>query len=212
MKKTMFALLALSMLVLMAACNKHESYADQKKRERTTITNYVKTKGIKVLSESDFAANGYVTDVSKNEYVQFDKNGVYMQIVSNGCGEKIKEGETATVLCRFSETNIMGDSLQLTNNVMYYSALMEKMTVQNTSGTFTASFDVSSSLMYQVYGSTSVPTGWLVPLTYIKIGRPASADEQIAKVRLIVPHDSGQSSATQRVYPCFYEISYERGI
>jgi hypothetical protein len=212
MKKTVFSLLALCLLLLVSACNNHETYADQKKKERTAITNYVKTQNIKVLSEADFAAQGYTTDVNKNEYVQFDKNGVYMQIVNNGCGEVIKDGETVTVLCRFSETNIMTDSLQLTNNVMYYSSVMERMMVQNTKGTFTASFDPSSSLMYQIYSSTSVPTGWLVPLTYIKIGRPSAPGEQIAKVKLIVPHDSGQASATQRVYPCLYEITYERGL
>ena len=34
-------------------------------------------------------------------------------------------------------------------------------------------------------------------------------DEGIAKVRLIVPHSEGHTSATTNVYPCFYEILYQ---
>ncbi|MBO5633018.1 MAG: DUF4827 family protein, partial [Aeriscardovia sp.] len=110
-------------------------------------------------------------------------------------------------LCRFYETNLLTDSLQLSNNVQAYAHYVDKMTVTNSSGTFSATF--VSGVMSSVYG-TSVPTGWLVPLTYIKVGRP-SANEQTAFVKLIVPHDSGQSYAVQYVYPCLYEIYYERG-
>ena len=81
----------------------------------------------------------------------------------------------------------------------------------NTSGTFTASFDTNMSVMYQAYGSASVPGGWLVPFTYIDLGRPETADQEIAKVRLIVPAAQGQAYATQTVYPCLYDITYKRG-
>lgn len=85
------------------------------------------------------------------------------------------------------------------------------MTVKNTSGTFSGTFDKESSLMYNTYSSTAVPSGWLVPLTYIKLGRPASETDEIAKVKLIVPHSMGQSNASQNVYPCMYEITYQQG-
>ena len=89
------------------------------------------------------------------------------------------------------------------------------MSVTNTSGTFTASFDPTSSVMYQVYGrssgSTQVPNGWLSPLPYIKVGRPLSADDRIARVRIIVPSTEGTYAATMSVYPCLYDITYERG-
>ena len=62
--------------------------------------------------------------------------------------------------------------------------------------------------MYAAYSSTSVPKGWLVPLSYIKVGRQFSED-QISKVRLIVPHSEGHANATSSVYPCFYEITYQ---
>ena len=65
--------------------------------------------------------------------------------------------------------------------------------------------------MYRIYQSASVPAGWLVPLTYINLGRPINEGDEIAKVRLIVPHTQGQAYASQNVYPCLYDITYERG-
>jgi len=67
-------------------------------------------------------------------------------------------------------------------------------------------------LMYLAYSSTSVPAGWLVPLTYINIGRPLKDGDEIAKVKIIVPHSEGQSYASEYVYPCYYKITYMRGI
>ena len=81
------------------------------------------------------------------------------------------------------------------------------MQVSRTSGTFSASF--LSGIMYMVY-SSSVPAGWLVPLTYIKVGRPQSMDEQCAKVRLIVPHSQGHASASSNVKPYYYVITFQR--
>lgn len=134
-----------------------------------------------------------------------------MQIVREGCGEKIKNGETTTVLCRFSEKNIMTDTLQLTNDVLQFASIVDKMSVTNNSGTFTGSFISGESIMASFYGSTSVPGGWLVPLTYIKVGRPENDGDEIAKVKLIVPHTQGHTYASSGVYPCYYIITYERG-
>lgn len=193
-----------------SACSHHETYADKKKKERSAILQYIAKEGINVISEETFTANGFKTDVSRNEFVLFQSNGVYMQIIEEGCGEKLQEGETATVLCRFTETNIMGDSIQLSNQTLLYSSLVDKMTVENTSGSFTASFLSGQSLMYLAYGTASVPAGWLVPFTYINLGRPVNENDKIAKVRLIVPHTQGQSYASQSVYPCHYDLTYER--
>ena len=64
--------------------------------------------------------------------------------------------------------------------------------------------------MSYTHSSTSVPAGWLVPLTYVNIGRPVEDDDEIAKVRLIVPHSQGTVDASSSVFPCYYEITYER--
>ena len=46
---------------------------------------------------------------------------------------------------------------------------------------------------------------------YIKVGRPSTPDEKIAKVNIIVPHTQGHYYASMNVYPCLYTITYERG-
>ena len=211
MRKISLLLLALVGIVLFTACNNDETYADQKKKERSAINSYLANEKIKVITEDEFYANDSTTDVSKNEFVLFESTGVYMQIVRKGCGEAIKDGENTSVLCRFTERNLLTDSIQLSNDVLAYSSLVEKMNVKRSSGQYTASFVAGSSIMYSAYGSTSVPSGWLVPLAYINLGRPASATDQVAKVRIIVPHTQGQQYATQNVYPCLYDITYERG-
>lgn len=198
--------------VAFVGCNKSETYADQLERQTEAINAYIVRSGINVISEEQFAAQGNTTDVSQNQYVLFSSSGVYMQIVEKGTGEPIKRGETATVLCRFSERNLMTDSLQLSNQFLVYSSLVDKIFVTNTSGTFRASFDPSSSLMYNVYRSTSVPSGWLVPMPYIGLGRLNSSDARLAHVRLIVPSQQGQLNATQAVYPTLYDITMQRGL
>jgi hypothetical protein len=200
-----------AVLIAFMACHDSETYADQKDRERDAINAYIVKKGINPISEKQFEQQGYTTNLERNEYVLFDATGVYMQIVRKGCGEKLKDGEAATLLCRFTEYNILGDSVQLSNENLYYSGIVDKISVRNTSGTFTASFDTGSSLMARTYSSASVPQGWLVPLTYINIGRPQTADDEVAKVNIIVPHTQGQYYATQNVIPCAYEITYQRG-
>lgn len=203
---------ALALLcVLCASCKKYETYAEQKEHEVDAIKSYIAKKGIKVITESEFFAKDSMTDASKNEYVLFNSSGVYMQIVNKGCGSKIKNKETVKVLCRFSERNVVTDSLRLSSVPRY----TENMIVTNNNSTFTASF-VSSltevSLMTSAYGSTSVPSGWLVPFSYIKVGRPAKENEQVAEVNLIIPHTQGHSYASQNVTPYFYNISFQRGL
>ena len=81
-----------------------------------------------------------------------------------------------------------------------------KLTISGDS--YSASFTRSDSYsMYGMYGTVAVPSGWLIPLRYLKPGR-TNDSEKIARVKLIVPHSEGTSSATQSVYPCFYELTY----
>lgn len=212
MKTLKFLALTLIAIVALASCSDSETYADMKKKERSAINRYIANQKIKVISEDVFNAQNQTTNVDKNEWVLFEGTGVYMQIVREGCGKKLESGKTEKLLCRFNEYNILesDSSLQCTN-IISYNWLVEKMTVKNTSGTFSGTFDKKSSLMYNTYKSTAVPSGWLVPLTYIKLGIPASATDEIAKVKLIVPHSMGQSNASQKVYPCMYEITYQLG-
>ena len=133
-----------------------------------------------------------------------------MQIVRKGTGKPIGDGEKPTmVLCRFDEYNLLTDSLQLSNNVLIYAGDYDKFSVKNTSGTYSASFVYG--VMMTWYKSSSVPAGWLAPLPYINIGRQDSEDSEVAKVNIIVPHTQGHKSASAGVYPCYYEITYQRG-
>ena len=114
------------------------------------MNDYIIKHSINVITEEMFEKQGFTTDVTKNQYVLFKNTGVYMQIVDKGTGRAIQQGETATVLCRFREDNLLKDTLQLTNNVLYFGGKVDKMSVTNTSGTYTASFDPSSSVMYLI--------------------------------------------------------------
>ena len=211
MKKLTYLFLFVVGVTLFSACRDQQTYADQKNRERAAINKYLVDSAVNVISEDQFKAQNYTTDVSKNQFVLFQSNGIYMQIVRKGSGRPIREGEHLRVLCRFTERNLLTDSVQV-SNVLYplYTRFVETMDIVNRSGTMTGSFDKTSSLMYTFYGTTTVPTAWLAPLTYLNIGRWDDTGHEIAKVRVIVPHDVGQSNAVSAVYPCLYDITYQR--
>lgn len=223
MKKTLSIFCFLVALAsLISSCSDYETYADKRKKENAAISQFISrdletakelmSQPINVISETDFENAGCVTDTTKNQYVLFETSGVYMQILRQGCGKKIESGDQANVLVRFDEYNLLGDSLQLSNvnPRSTYTFNPDKMMVINSYGTFTGIF-TSSSYMTSVYSSTSVPSGWLIPLRYVNVGRPANEKETIAKVRIIVPSSEGQSAASSYTYPCFYELTYERG-
>lgn len=209
------------------SCSKDETYAEQKEKERNAIKGFI-SQGINVVSDGDtilrvlpitviseeqFHAQDSTTDLSRNEYVLFNGTGVYMQIVRKGVGPKLESGQSKQVIARYTEFNIMLDSIQSSNEVLYFSATPDIINISNSYGTFTASFnttDYRPGAMYSFYKSTEVPAGWLVPFTYIHIGRQGKQDDEIAKVRLIVPHTQGTSSARESVYPCFYELTFQQ--
>lgn len=222
MKSKTIAALLLGVVLILCSCQDYETYGDKKAKEREAISRFLSQQNIKVISETTFKEQGETTDTTANEYVYLNRNGVYMQIRRKGCGDKLEEGKTATVLCRFVEYNILADSMLVRNDIPYFiynsylgqvidcSQYVDKMSVLRSGTTFTASF-LAGGMMYMYHStSTSVPTGWLVPLNYINIGRPDKEGEETAKVRLIVPHSQGTADASSSVYPCFYEIQYEQ--
>ncbi len=192
--------------LVFVACNDYETYGDKKDKERSAINGFIKVRGINVISETEFHAKGDVTDTAKNEYVYLDNNGVYMQVVHKGYGTPLQDGEHVTLAIRFSELCIM-DSTLLENTTLPYDP--DFMIVERTGNNYTALY-TTTSLMYQAYGSTSVPVGLIAPFPYINVGRETDATNHIAHVRLIVPHSKGHSYASSYVYPYYYEISYQR--
>ena len=194
-------------VMLLASCSKEETYAEQRERELSSISDFISKNNIKVISEQQFAEQGYTTE--EDQYVAFSNTGVYMNIIDNGPakGTILANGNSEDVLVRYSERNLKGDSIQTTNRLPLYANLCDKFSVRNNSGTFIARFIYGRMLNY--YSSTTVPGGWLVPLKYIRLGRLTEDDDHYATVRLIVPHDQGTTSASTGVYACFYYMEYQ---
>ena len=65
MGKIKLALLACAALFTLMSCDDTESYADQKKKERSAIRSYIAKENIKVITEKEFHAQDSTTDVSK---------------------------------------------------------------------------------------------------------------------------------------------------
>lgn len=219
-------LLLLAIGFVLQSCNDDETYGDKRKREDKQIKAFLSTGvqikntegskymlnvpgSIKVISEGEFERNDSTTDVTANEYVYFEQSGVYMQIVHKGTGSKIKDGEQLEVVTRYVEYNIAGDSIQSTNLITSYEMKPDIMRVSNNSGTFTGTF--MQGAMSDTYSSQAVPAGWLIPLTYVNVGRLDAEDAYLAEVNLIVPSTQGHANASSNVYPCFYHITYQRG-
>lgn len=230
MKNFLFAMIAFAAVLSFAACNDSETYKDMRDRELDSISSFLRKENIKVISEDEFTRrwndNQRLTDTAKNnnEWVLFNSNGIYMQVIDQGCGDYIKKGETADVLVRFDEYNLSyaaemsNKCLTLSNNVPAYSYYVDKMSVTNTSGTFTGSFvNPKASLMALTYNSSytgissTVPSGWLIPFSWVKIGRPKTDDDRIAHIRLLVPHSYGTTSASGSVQACVYDMTLQKG-
>ena len=72
MKKLVF--LFLSLLTagsLFQACDDSKTYAEMLEDEKNAVSQFIKDSAIHVISEEQFKANGYCTDLDKNEYVAF---------------------------------------------------------------------------------------------------------------------------------------------
>lgn len=197
------------------SCNNGKTYAEMKEEEADAINKFILENDIKVISEKEFIENDTVT--AENEFVLFDKSGVYMNIQYRGDGKILEEGRY-NISSRFVEICIkdvpdMGVNAGDTINGNKYSPYSENFLLTVGSSTsYSASFtDQAQSAMYERYSTSAVPNGWLVPFAYLKMKSYISAppSDKIARVRLIVPHSEGTSLATQYVYPCYYEITYD---
>ena len=94
MKRYLFLLIAIA--AVLASCNDYETYGDKKEKERNAIDKFISDRNITVISEEQFNNQGQKTNVEKNEFVKLTKNGVYLQIVREGCGGQVKDGDAAT--------------------------------------------------------------------------------------------------------------------
>ena len=121
--------------------------------------------------------------------------GLVFQSCNNGKTYAEMKEEEREAIKRFIEREDI--------NVISFEQFQEQdstTNVKSLSATFT------EGIMYNTYGTPYVPSGWLIPFNYIKVGREISGR---SKIRLIVPHSEGQSDASASVYPCYYEITYQ---
>lgn len=117
------------------SCDNGETYAEQREKERDAISAFlnrdvvirlsdgeelIHVGKINTISEGEFYAQDSTTNLERNEYVVFENTGVYMQIVRKGAGEKMKNGQQKRIICRYTEFNILRDSVQTTNNSAYW--------------------------------------------------------------------------------------------
>lgn len=218
MKKIQLSLLFVVCTIALGlqSCNNGKTYAEKKEEEADAIERFksllADSIGATFISESQFIAQDSMTNV--NEFVLFDESGVYMNIVNRGEGIVLKDGYH-NILSRFVERIVSdestlgkksGDTLAINWGIYSKYTEPEEFKVTISSNSYSGSFQ-GNSIMYEAYNSTAVPSGWLLPLRFLKVGRTTDS-KKIARVRLIVPHSEGSSLAMQYVYPCYYEITY----
>ena len=208
MKKIGILLLAMFGLgFAFQACDNHKTYAEMKEEEREAIQRFIELNNIKVIDEDQFAEQDSTTNVTANEYVLFEESGVYMQVVERGNGELLEDGRHE-ILVRYVEEQIVedgtADTLSL-NTISNLYAYPDEFILTKEKNSMSASFSTSGA-MSGAHSSAYVPSGWLLPLNYLKVGREISGR---SKIKLILPHSQGTATASSQVFPCYYEITYQ---
>lgn len=200
MKRYLYIVLMAVFAFVWCSCEDYETYAEMKEKERAYIDDFIRDQKIQVIDMETFKAQGDSTSVEKNEFVLFKDKGIYMQIVRKGEGQMMEDGDRGVFMARYIECNIeSGDTIS--GNL--FADQPDFFTCKRNGDSFSASF--TQGYMLLTYGSSAVPSGWLIPLSYVTPGRP---NDKAAKVRLILPHSESTSIAAQYVYPTYYEITY----
>ena len=189
------------------SCNYSKTYAEMKEDEREAIQRFIELNDIKVIDEDQFAEQDSTTNVADNEYVLFAESGVYMQVVERGKGDLLEEGRHE-ILVRYLEKRIVeegtADTLSL-NTISNLYPHPDEFILTKEKNSLSASFS-NGGAMYNTHSSAYVPSGWLLPLNYLKVGRQIS---DRSKIKLILPHSQGTATASGQVFPCYYEITYQ---
>ena len=189
------------------SCNNGKTYAEMKEDEREAIQRFIELNNIKVIDEDQFIEQDSMTNVAANEYVLFVESGVYMQVVERGNGEMLEDGRHE-ILARYMEQQIVEDGTTDTlslNTIQNLYPHPDEFILTKSGNSLSASFS-NNGAMYSTHSSAYVPSGWLLPLNYLKVGREISGR---SKVKLILPHSEGTATASSQVFPSYYEITYQ---
>ncbi len=186
------------------ACDNTKTYAEMLEEERDAINAFVKERNIKTITVEEFEKDT-VTDVASNEYVLFS-NGIYLQIVNRGSEDPADAfANNNLIVTKFMEVDILANDTTTASNVHnpydYLNVYPEgfRYTVSGTYlyGQFISEAGLFSTMGYAYSGNTTVPSGWLFALKYLRSG---------AAIKIIVPSKMGHTTAQQYVYPFFYDI------
>ncbi len=203
MKKISILLLTvLGIALSMQSCDNNKTYAEQLKEERHIIKQFIREQQIEKIDMAQFKAQDSVT--YDNQYVEFSGEGVYMHVVHEASGENARYAKTNDlVLVRFVQIDLLNrDTISSFENVGYNP---DEFRYTRTSSSILGQF-VGDGLMQTVYGQ-SVPAGWLMPLSYLKLSSNSGSDR--TKIKLIVSAKNGNAEALKKVYPCYYELTYQ---
>ena len=186
------------------SCNNGVTYAEMKEEEREAILRFIELNNIKVIDEDQFAEQDSTTNVAANEYVLFEESGVYMQVIERGNGELLEDGRHE-ILARYVEEQIVDDGTTDTLSLNTVYPYPDEFILTKDKNSMSASFSTGGA-MSEAHSSAYVPSGWLLPLNYLKVGREISGR---SKIKLILPHSQGTATASGQVFPCYYEITYQ---
>lgn len=192
-KLTLFFLSLLALTISFQACDNSKTYAEMLDEEKKLINDFIRSRNIKVISQTEFYDQDSITNLEKNEFVQL-ASGVYMQIVDKGSKNLADTMRSNNqILVRFMEYGLVQKDTTLSNlnDVGVVDLFLYTITSSSIAGKFLEGY------MKTYYGE-QVPAGWLVPLTYVRDG---------AHVRLIVPSKMGQAESMREVYPYYYDIT-----
>lgn len=206
MKKLIYLVFGLVVVSsFLSSCKDDEmTYAEQKEREAQQVRAWLDSHDIDVITLSEFLKDTITSnpetgpDTSRNEYVLFEDNGVYMQIVRRGEGRTIESDNTWYFNARYVEVYV-GSGDTLTMNL--FQQVPDVFYVKRSGGSYSGSYQ-GGGIMARTYGNT-LPSAWLMTMPFIK---PGVLNGDGAKVRIIAPHNQGTQTAASSVYPTFYEI------
>lgn len=181
---------AAALAVQLVSCDDGMTYAERMEQEREIIDAFLADSGF-------YNVESFPTDSFRDskEFMLFP-DGMYMRVEDFGSGRAFKSGDMVTV--RFTEVNL-SNQLTVSNIAASHPDVFRYQVSGSTQTGIFVSDEMGDPFMVSLYSSTAVPSGWLLPLEYVRSG---------SRVRLIVPHKLGQSDATYYVYPCYYEIDY----
>lgn len=114
MKRGFYILMILCAALMVMSCDKTKSYTEHLKDERKAIDRLIDREGFKIIK--NYPSDGVFKE---NEFVKLD-NGVYLNVIDSGNGERAVLGKTK-VICRFEANGFIDSDTTylMVNNLTY---------------------------------------------------------------------------------------------